>query len=123
MTRLIHLTRPEGHKIIVAADSVSIVSPDLTRYMGGNTIVRVDGENHGVKESVEEIGRLLDETAGAEPRGATSDLMPDDCNFEGPAYADRVNGKLTFRDWRNWHLDDLEKYRDDPRLKYEQALK
>ena len=33
--------------------------------------------------------------------------------FEGPIYADRVNGKLTFRDWDHWTKEDQDKWRDD----------
>lgn len=31
-------------------------------------------------------------------------------SFEGPAYADRVHGRLTFRDWAHWEPDDQLKY-------------
>lgn len=34
-------------------------------------------------------------------------------SFEGPAYADRVGGKLTFRDWTHWTAEDQDKYRDE----------
>jgi hypothetical protein len=36
-------------------------------------------------------------------------------SFEGPVYADRVGGKLTFRDWDHWDKADQDKWRDDPR--------
>ena len=34
---------------------------------------------------------------------------------EGPIYADRVGGRLTFRDWDKWTKEDQDKWRDDPR--------
>jgi hypothetical protein len=34
---------------------------------------------------------------------------------EGPVYADRVNSKLTFRDWDKWTKEDQDKWRDDQR--------
>ena len=32
---------------------------------------------------------------------------------EGPVYADRVGGRLTFRDWEHWTKEDQDKWRDD----------
>lgn len=39
-------------------------------------------------------------------------------SIEGPAYADRVGGKLTFRDWDKWTAEDQAAYRElrDERL-------
>lgn len=31
---------------------------------------------------------------------------------DGPVYADRVGGRLTFFDWKTWTADDQELYRD-----------
>lgn len=41
--------------------------------------------------------------------------FPGSVKFEGPHYADRVGGKLTFRDWDHWDEADKAKWRDDPR--------
>jgi hypothetical protein len=32
--------------------------------------------------------------------------------IEGPAYADRVRGRLTFRDWEHWTAEDRAEYRE-----------
>jgi len=56
---LIILTRPDGKKIMAKADSITMLSPDPDRFMGGNTIVRIDGENHGVMETVDQIDKML----------------------------------------------------------------
>jgi hypothetical protein len=37
-------------------------------------------------------------------------------SFEGPYYADRVNGRLTFRDWEHWQPEDQAEWR----VEYEQ---
>jgi hypothetical protein len=58
-TAMIVLTRPDGSKIEVRKDAVSLVSPDRSSFMGGNSIVRIDGENHGVMEMPDEIEKLL----------------------------------------------------------------
>lgn len=33
--------------------------------------------------------------------------------WEGPIYADRVGGKLTFRDWDSWYPEDQEFFKND----------
>lgn len=32
--------------------------------------------------------------------------------IEGPSYADRVGGRLTFRDWEHWTHEDRDEYRE-----------
>lgn len=56
---MIKLTRPDGTVLECKPDSITIMNPDETHYMGGNTIVRIDGENHGVKETVSDIDKIL----------------------------------------------------------------
>jgi hypothetical protein len=34
-----------------------------------------------------------------------------DQGIEGPGYADRIKGRLTFRDWDHWAEEDREEYR------------
>jgi hypothetical protein len=34
-----------------------------------------------------------------------------DQGIEGPGYADRIKGRLTFRDWDHWTEEDREEYR------------
>lgn len=38
------------------------------------------------------------------------DLFLLEPSFEGPVYADRINGRLTFLDWDNWTEQDQDKY-------------
>jgi hypothetical protein len=35
--------------------------------------------------------------------------------IEGPTYADRVNGRLTFRDWKYWTPEDQAEWRAEYR--------
>jgi hypothetical protein len=43
--------------------------------------------------------------------GARERVM--DWRFEGPSYADRVGGKLTFRDWDSWDPADQVIWQDE----------
>ena len=43
-------------------------------------------------------------------------------HIEGPYYADRVCGCLTFRDWEDWTKEDQDKWRDDPRVPREYLI-
>jgi hypothetical protein len=47
-----------------------------------------------------------------QPTGEASMKGPfADQGIEGPGYADRIKGRLTFRDWDHWAEEDREEYR------------
>lgn len=56
---MIKLTRPDGKTFECRPEEISLMNPDDSQFMGGKTIVRIDGENHGVKETVSEIDKLM----------------------------------------------------------------
>lgn len=58
--------------------------------------------------TVEELARAMDSMPPS-PR-LSGFGMP--C-FEGPAYADRVGGRLTFRDWEHWTPEDQAEWRSE----------
>lgn len=55
---MITLTEPDGTKFEIDPDKISVIMPAFAANPGAKTIVRVDGENHAVRETSAEIAAM-----------------------------------------------------------------
>lgn len=57
--RRIQLTAPNGAKIEVRPDAINVMTPNAGDWdIKSNAVLRIDGENHAVRETMEEINKL-----------------------------------------------------------------
>lgn len=58
MSKPIILTAPNGMKLEVDPDKISLVSPNVDMVKTAKAVVRIDGENHAVLETPAQIDKL-----------------------------------------------------------------
>lgn len=55
---MIAVTAPNGNKFEIDADKISVVGPNVGYDPRAKSVIRVDGENHAVLETIEQIDKL-----------------------------------------------------------------